>query len=68
MSLLGSGSSLYGVAIYGVDVWGGQNLVIHSIEPNKGKNFFQIKFSNANLDEPVEIKGYSMWLEGSDRL
>ncbi len=66
VSLLGGGSSVYGTAVYGTAVYGGQNLIIGRIEPNKGKDFFQLKFSNENVDEPVEVKGFSMWLEKSD--
>lgn len=67
INLLGV-SSLYGTAIYGTDFYGGQNLIIGRIEVNKEGNFFQTKFSNANLDEPVEVKGFQMWIEESDRI
>jgi len=67
VSLLGE-SSLYGTAIYGVDRYGGQNLVIGRIEPNLEGDFFQIKFSNSNIDEPIEIKGWSIYLDESDRI
>lgn len=67
ISLLGE-SSLWGTAVYGTDLYGGQNLIIGRIEVNQEGKFFQIKFSNPNLDEPFEIKGYQAFIEGSDRL
>lgn len=61
-------SSLYGVAIYGIDRYGGQNLIIGRIEPYLGKEFFQFKFYNENEDEPWELKGISLFFEESDRI
>lgn len=68
INLLGEGASLYGTAVYGTALYGGQNLIVGRIEPNLEGKFFQIKFSNSNVDEPFEIKGYQMWLEESDRI
>ncbi len=67
ISLLGV-SSIYGTAVYGVDFYGGQNLILGRIEVNKEGDFYQIKFSNSNLDEPVEIKGWEIYLEEGDRI
>ena len=68
MSLLGSSASLYGSAIYGTSLYGGQNLIIGRIEPNLAGNFFAIKFYNSSLDEPFEVKGYQIFVESSDRI
>jgi hypothetical protein len=67
INLLGEGS-LWGTAVYGVDKYGGQNIIVGRIEVNKEGKFFQIKFSNNNLDEPFEVMGYQMLLENSDRI
>lgn len=61
-------SSIYGVAIYGIDRYAGQNVIIHRIEPDKGDNFLQLKFSNTLLDEPWQLKGYQLFLEKSDEI
>ncbi len=67
ISLLGT-SSLYDTAVYGTDLYGGQNLIISRIEPDVGKNFFQFKFFNENADEPWELKGMQLFLEERDRI
>ena len=67
VSLLGV-SSLYGTAVYGVDSYGGQNLIIGRIEVNKEGDFYQIRFSNSNLDEPIEVKGWEIYLQEGDRV
>ena len=66
ISLAGN-SSLWGTAIYGVDFYGGQNLIIDRIEVKLAGDFYQIKFYNENLDEPIEVKGWEMYLEEGDR-
>ena len=67
ISLLGS-SSTWGTATYGSDEWGGQNLIIGRIEPDKGEDFFKLRFYNNNVDEPFEIKGFQMFLEPSSNI
>lgn len=67
MSLLGS-TSTWGTAIYGTDKYGGQNLVTGRIEANKTGDFFQVRFSNSTVDQPFEVKGFAMYMEGSDRI
>lgn len=67
LSLQGS-QSLWGTAVYGVDPYGGQSLIIGRVEVNKEGNFYQIKFSNSNLDEPIEVKGWELFLEEGDRV
>ncbi len=66
INLLGI-SSTWGSAIYGVDRYGGQNIVTERIEVNKEGKFFQIKFSHSTIDEPFEIKGFQVFIEPSDR-
>ena len=68
VNLLGEGASLWGTAVYGTSLYGGQNLIIGRLEVNLEGNFFQIKFSNSNLDEPFEVKGFQMFIQGTDRL
>ncbi len=65
---LGGGTALWGTAVFGVDLYGGQNLIIGRVEVNLEGNFFQVKFSNNNLDQPFEIRGYQIYVEGQDRL
>lgn len=69
INLLGT-SSTWGTAIYGADVYGGQNLIIGRIEiyGKDAANFLQVKFSNSNLDEPIEVKGWQIFLDESDRI
>jgi hypothetical protein len=63
----GSGG-VFGTAIYGVDVYGGETIVTKRIEPNLEGDFYKIKFSNANADEPFEVYGFQNYVEKSDRI
>jgi hypothetical protein len=63
---LAGGGSLWGTAVYGVDSYGGQNLITGRIEVNKEGDFFQIKFTNTT--QPIEIKGWQIFIENSDRV
>ena len=67
ISLAGSGAT-WGTAIFGVDTYGGENLIIGRVEVKKEGDFFQLKFYNENLDEPFEVKGWQMFVEPSDRI
>jgi len=67
INLLGD-SSLWDTAIFDTDIYGGQNVIIGRIEVNKEGKFFQVNFLNSNLDEPVEVKGFQIYVEQQDRL
>jgi len=67
ISLSASGA-LWDTAVYDVDSYADDNLTIGRIELDKGNEFFQVRFSNANLDEPTEVKGWAMFLERSDNI
>ena len=65
INLLGT-TSLYGTAVYGVDKYGGQNLIIGRIEVNKdAADFYQIYYK---AERPVEVKGWQVWIERGDQL
>lgn len=66
ISLLGSGSAVYGTAVYGTSVYQGENLITGRIEVNKEGDFFQVKFTQAT--QPVEIKGFEMFIKNQDRI
>lgn len=59
-------TSVYDIAVYDVDNYGGQNIVIEEIEPNLEATFFQVKYSNSIVDDPITFRGYQMYIEGSD--
>lgn len=63
---LAGGGSLWGTAVYGVDAYGGQNLITGRIEVNKEGDFFQIKFYNTT--QPIEVKGWQIFIENQDRI
>lgn len=67
---LGQSTSAYGSAIYGTDVYGGENLIIGNLEWGTEGSFFQLNFSNTkgNLDEPFDIKGYQHLVDGDDAI
>ncbi len=65
---IGQSGSLWDYSKWDVDTWGGQGLITNRNEINKGKNMFQIKYSNDNLDEGFTIFGWEVFIEGSSRI
>lgn len=63
---LSATSAIYGTAVWGIDKYGSENIIIGKLEFNKTAKFFQLKFSNSNLDEPVEVKGWVPYVENVD--
>ena len=57
----------YGTAVYGTDVYGGETIITPRIEPNLDGTFYQVKFRNANKDEPFEVYGFQNYVERQDR-
>lgn len=60
--------SLWDVAVWDVDLWGGQNLTVGRNEIEKGTNFFQLKYSNSNLNQGFSVFGFENFIESSDRI
>jgi hypothetical protein len=56
----------YGTAVYGTDVYGGESINISRIEVNLDADFYKIKFSNSNADQPFEVYGYQMYVEKTE--
>ena len=67
INLATASGAVYGTAVYGTDVYGGDTIVTKRIETNLEGDFFKIKFSNANVDEPFEVYGYQNYVEKQDR-
>ena len=67
IDLVTASGSVYGTAVYGTDVYGGDTIVTKRIETNLSGDFFQIKFSNSNADEPFEVFGFQLYIERVDR-
>ena len=57
----------YGTAVYGTDVYGGETIITERIETNLDGTFYQVKFRNANADEPFEVYGFQNYVERTDR-
>lgn len=68
ISLGSSTTSLWDVMVWDEDVWGGQTMIINRSEINKGKNMFQIKYSNNNLSEGFTIFGFETFIEPTIRI
>jgi hypothetical protein len=64
---LGEAASLWDIALWDTDTWGGQGLKVGRNEINKGKNMFQIKFSNENVNEGFTIFGWEVFIEPTNR-
>ena len=68
IALDGSGS-LWGTAVYGVDSYGGENVIVGRLEVNDADaDFFQIKFSNSSIDQPIEVRGWQVFIESQDKI
>jgi len=67
LSLQGA-NSLWGSSVYGVDSYGGQNLVSDFLDYSTEGRFFQLKYFNSTLDQPFEIKGWQPFIEASDSI
>lgn len=67
IDLATASGAVYGTAVYGTDVYGGDTIVTKRIEVNLPGDFFQVKFSNANADEPFEVFGFQNYVEKNDR-
>lgn len=67
INLLGD-ADLYGTALWGTAKYSSPTLIIGEIEPNLEGRFFQVKFSNANVDEPFQIQGFTMFMDESEEI
>lgn len=56
----------YGTAVYGVDVYGGESINVNRIEVNLDADFYKVKFSNSNADQPFEVFGFQMFVEKTE--
>lgn len=60
--------SLWDVAQWDVDKWGGQSLIIGRSEINKGKNMFQLYFYNDSVNQGFTLIGFENYIEPADRI
>ena len=66
---LSSSQSLWDVAEWDVDLWGGDTVIVGRDEIEKGKNMFQINFYNNDVvTNAVVILGWEMYIEESQRI
>lgn len=61
-------SALWDVAVWDVDDWSGQSLIMHREEIEQGDNMFQLKFENEDVGEGFTIYGWEMFIEPTDRI
>lgn len=59
--------ALWDSALWDVDLWGGQNLTVGRNEIEKGLNFFQIRYSNDQVNQGFSIFGFENFIEPTDR-
>ena len=66
VNLQGSGA-LWGTAIFGTSLYGGESLIVGRIEVNQDNaDFMQMRLYNDTID--VEVKGWQIFIEKSDRI
>lgn len=65
---LAASTSAYGSAVFGTDTYGGDNIIIGRLEFGLEGQFYQIKYSNSGLDEPIELRGNNVYIQQSDRI
>ncbi len=51
-----------------IALWGGDSVIIGRKEVEKGKNMFQIKFYNNDVDQRFTLLGFENFIEKSDRI
>jgi hypothetical protein len=66
ITLAGSGAE-WDTAVWDADEYAGESIVTGRIEPYIEGAFFQIKFSNSGVDQPIEQRGHQIFVEGQDR-
>ena len=65
---LSESGALWDVAFWDVDIWAGQGLKIGRNEVEKGKDMFQIRYSNDKVDEGFTIFGFENFIEPTNRI
>ena len=55
-----SSGSLWGTAIWGTSTWAGASTSLTRIPLDISGRFIKIKFANDNIDEPMDLDGYSL--------
>lgn len=65
---LNGSTSLWDSAIWDVDLYGDENLIVGEVEPNLEGQFFRINFEHTGVDEPIEVKAWRMYIDQSDRI
>ena len=65
---LDAGGAKWGTGIWGTSTWGGTSVIVGRFNVELRKNFFQLKFSNDQVSEPFKILGFSLYIEGLDRV
>lgn len=67
INLTGSGD-LWDSSTFDTAVYGGDGVIFGDIQPNIEGRFFQLKFSNTDSEQPIGVKGWDLYVEGSDRI
>lgn len=65
---LGTDAATWDVSAWDEVLWGGDSVIVDRKEINKGKNMFQIKYYNNELDESFTILGFDVFIEPTDRI
>lgn len=64
---LSESSSLWDVMVWDEDTWAGQTLLAHRSEIEKGKNMFQARFYNNDVNRGFTMFGFEMMIEPTER-
>ena len=60
--------SLWDTAIWDSSLWGGVTIMISRNEVEKGKEMFQLKYSNDDVNRGFTVLGWSIFIEPTDRI
>ena len=64
---LSSSAAQWDVAQWDVDLWGGQTIIVGRNEIEKGKNMFQLKYSQNDVNQGFTIVGFENFIEDGGR-
>lgn len=67
LDLAGS-ASLWDVARWDVDTWGGQSILINRKAVERGKNMFQIRLTQSELNRGFTLLGFENFIEPTDQI
>lgn len=65
---LESSQANWDVAVWDVDLWGGESVIVGRSEIEKGDNMFQVRYYNNNVNQGFTLLGFELFIEPHERV